>query len=281
MSTSDEVNAFLRDERAWRRAAQRPMEDDVHCAASMCGHEANWSMFRRGTSDNAFTLKFANSLRATALTDSPNTTSSHTRSTVPRKRWNANARCAAGGVAPDPLQQMLVRNLQRGRSPPVRARSQTRSASAFRYRERCRAVERVNREFMELEAVARREIVAASKVHWKAMTSSFFHDASALLLLAELHDRRVLFRAWQEEKYRLAAAMSCEKGCLTNMTSRQFKQHCQLIQVESLRRNRIVHDEKECRDLLGRFAYVEYLKALEAEIESCKRRELRLLRRIA
>lgn len=286
MLSSEELNAFLRDERVWRRAAQRPVKEDVGAAASSCSREGNWPLFRRGTSDNAFTLKFANSLRPTAPTNSRHTTTasstaSNTRAALPRRPWNTSARCTPGEVAVDPLQLMLSRNLQDGRSPSQRARPQRCTVLLMQERERCRAAERVNRELVELERVSRREIAAAARTHWNALTTSFFTEASALLFVAELNDRRVLFRAWQSEKYMLSASLSCERGLLTNMTARQFKQQCHLIQAEMQQRSRLAHDEEECRDLLARFAYVEYLQALESEIEACRQEELRLLRRMA
>ena len=282
MLSSDELNVFLRDERAWRRAAQRPMEDDASGTASLCSKEANWLIFRRGTSDNAFSLKFANSLRATFTSGSINTASTHTRPTLPRRRWDASARCVADdGTVIDPLQQLLSRNLQRRRSKSKPAAPQTRATSALREREYQRVVERVTSELADLERAERREMVAAFKARRKALATAFFSEVTNLLFLDELNSRRVLFRAWQEEKYTLFIAMRLEQERLTSMTSHQFKRHCRLLYAETLKRNRIVNDEKECRDLLQRYAYVEYLKSLEAEIEACRRKELQLLRRIA
>ncbi|KPA75427.1 hypothetical protein ABB37_08695 [Leptomonas pyrrhocoris] len=280
MLSSNELNVLLRDERAWRRAAQKPTGEDCNGAASTSSREANWLIFRRGTSDNAFSLRFSNSLRAELLTDGLNTTSSLARSTLPRKRWDTSVRCATDGAVADPLQQLLARNLHRRRSPPKQVQPPTRSVSALRARERRRAMQRVNEEFVELERQDRREIAAACRTHWRALTAAFFHEAMNMLLLTELNDRRILFRAWQEGKDMLSSAMLFEQECLTGMTRRHFKQHCHFIHTEALVRSRILNDEKECRDLLERYAYVEFLRTLEAEIAVCKRQELRLLRRI-
>jgi hypothetical protein len=279
MLSPEELKAYLRDERAWRRAAQQPMEDGARGAIAVSGRETNWLMFRRGTSDNAFSLRFANSLRgATFAADSINTSSSHARATLPRKRWVTSVR---GADVADPLQQLLARNLQRRGSPAKRIPPHNETTSALREREYRQTIERVMHDFVELEKAERREIVAAARARWRALMDASFHDAYQLLFLAELSDRRVLFRAWQEEKFALAAMMRSAQERTTNMTARQFRQLCRLIQAETFARNLTLNDERECRDLVERYAYVEYLKSLEAEIEACKRQELRLRRRIA
>ncbi|KPI85635.1 hypothetical protein ABL78_5316 [Leptomonas seymouri] len=280
MLSPEELNVLLRDERAWRRAAQKQIEDEFSSAASICSREASWPIFRRGTSDNAFSLKFANSLRTVSSAGGLTTTSSRACATLLRKKWDTSARCVTGCAVADPLQQFLARNLQKRRSPSKQVRPRTRSASSIREHERRRAIERVNQEIVKLERVERREITAVCWARRRALTTSFFKEMVNLLLLAELNNRRVIFRAWQEEKCALSSTMLFEQERLTNMMPWQFKRLCRLIHAETLARNRILSDERACRSLQEQCACVGYLRALEAEIEACKRRELRLLRRI-
>ncbi|KAG5480640.1 hypothetical protein CUR178_05774 [Leishmania enriettii] len=113
MLSAGDINALVRDERAWRRAAHR-LSDGARFSDAICSGSGNWLVFRRGTSENAFSLRFANSLRHSISTDIVHTTAlPRAVSMPPRQRWNSSARCDTESRCTDPLQRLLVRNLQR------------------------------------------------------------------------------------------------------------------------------------------------------------------------
>ncbi|KAG5502556.1 hypothetical protein JIQ42_05624 [Leishmania sp. Namibia] len=269
MLSAGDIHAFVRDERAWRRAAHR-LFDDARVSDTVCSRSGNWLVFRRGTSENAFSLRFANSLRHCVLTDIvPTTAVLHTVSRMPRQRWNSSARCDTESRCTDPLQRLLAYNLQRKgvaavlkkrrASPHARPRSISPDAREARRRHE---LARSAQEMMDLERYERRQLATLARKRFRAIASLFFGTVAENLIACELSGRRALFRQWQEGHCYLAASMGSELWRLTSMTPQGFKAVCRLIRSEAVKRRRIQVTEEEDRDLYARFMYVEQLKML-------------------
>ncbi|CAC9483995.1 conserved hypothetical protein [Leishmania infantum JPCM5] len=282
MLSAADIHAFVRDERAWKRAAQKPGGDDALAAGMISSKESNWLVFRRGTSDNAFSLKFSNALRASAFTDSFGTAaSSNTHSAVPRQRWNSSARCDSEDAYADPLQQLLIRNMKlKGvaamlskRRLPQLARPSYISHAAREARRRS-DLTRAAQELIDLERFERHQVVAMARSRFDTMVSAFFVAAEKDMIACEISGRRALFREWQEARRNTAASMDREFSKLTSMTPHEFKAICRLIRSEDVMRRRVQATEAQDRDLYARFMHLERLKALGKELNERPRRDV-------
>ncbi|GET88061.1 hypothetical protein, conserved [Leishmania tarentolae] len=281
MLSAADLHAFVRDERAWQRAAQKPGGDNTPAAGMICSKESNWLVFRRGTSDNAFSLKFSDTLRTSALTDSFDTSALLPRHfTIPRQPWNNSTRCTSEDAYTDPLQKLLVRNLQRKGAVAMlekRRASQLGPASSLRHAHRearrRRDLALATQEVIDLERYERHQLVAMMRNRFNTMVSAFFQTAVKDTIACELSGRRALFREWQEAQANIEAAMHYELSKLISMTPYAFQVVCRLIRSEAIKRRRIQATEAEDRDLYARFMYLEYLKALGNELTECRRRD--------
>ncbi|KAG5479929.1 hypothetical protein LSCM1_06347 [Leishmania martiniquensis] len=279
MLSAADIHAFLRDEHAWKRAVHQLL-DDAYAPATIGDYNGNWLVFRSGSSENAFSLRFANSLRHPVFTDSVDTTFlSHTDSTRLRQRWNSSARCDADGPHTDLLQQLLARNLRRKgaaamlkiRKAPQLARPSCISPVAREARRR-RELSRSAQELIDLERYERQRLVTQERKCFTATASVFFEGAVKHLLSCELSERRAVFRQWQEGKRCLAASMGSELWRLTGMTPQQFKELCRLLLSEAVTRRRIQVMEGEDRELYARFMHIAQLKTLGKESNECRLR---------
>lgn len=282
MLSAADIHAFVRDERAWKRAAQKPGGDEPFAAGMICSKESNWLVFRRGSSDNAFSLKFSNALRTAAFTDSLDTVAlASTHSTMPRQRWNSSARCDSEDVYADPLQQLLIRNLRRkGVAAMLNKRRVSQIARpsyishADREARRRSDLARAAQELIDLERYERHQLVTMARNRFNTMASAFFKAAVKDMVACELSGRRALFREWQESQRDMAASMDREFSKLTPLTPHEFKAVCRLIRSEAIMRRRLQATEAQDRDLYARFMHLGRLKALGKALNECPRRDV-------
>lgn len=282
MLSAADIHAFVRDERAWKRAAQKPGGGDALAAGMISSKESNWLVFRRGTSDNAFSLKFSNTLRTSVFADSFDSAGlPNTRSTVPRQRWNSSVRCASEDAYADPLQQLLIRNMQKkGVAAVLNKRKLSQLARPSYISHAAQEARRRNdlthaaQELIDLERYERHQLVATARSRFNTMVSAFFGAAVKDMTACELRGRRALFREWQEARRHMAASMDCEFSKLTSTAPHEFKAICRLIRSEAVMRRRVQATEAQDRDLYARFMHLERLKALGRELNECPRREV-------
>ncbi|KAG5506372.1 hypothetical protein JKF63_05875 [Porcisia hertigi] len=276
------VNAFIRDERAWQRAAKQPLCDCALSSSKIGSKEGNWLVFRSGSSDNTSSLRFANTLRISGSTNNVDTFAvSHTHSTLSHPRWNSSARSESDNAYTDHLHQLLVRNLHRKGTPALLSkRRESQLARVPRIRPGARhaccgsGIEHQVQQLTSLERYDRHRLVTLARNRFNAIASSFFGAAARELLACELGRRKTLFREWQEAYRDMESSMNRELSVRTGMTPQDFKAVCRVIGTEAIMRRRVQVLERQSRELYTRIIYLHQMKTLGKELDERRRATL-------
>lgn len=288
MLSQRDLNALIRDERAWKRAITRSDAEDRDSAPTAGAiRHAPPELLRRGCVENVQSVHFLSELRAPAMVAGG-------EAPVPDGMggcaWSGSTRITSDdGVDHDLLYALLQRSVKsRGLAAaeaatarPSVTKNSHRNAAAT-HAELSRHEDWASRLLLchrlnGVEAAQRASICRGEARNWAAFAHAAVERRIGLLVDDEYLHRRALFREAMEEK---VAILDCEAVTFTQRTGvdhETFARTRALFRAEHQRRRGVVRAEERTRGMVCELALIEERRLIDQGIVACARCEQRLL----
>lgn len=278
MLTDRYIKDFVRDKRAWKRAAAQPMEEATSTQLS----QSSWPLFSKGCADNTHSINFANSLRSSSAAP-------HSLDRFDDKTWCSSTKPTS--TTEDILKQALTRNLhRRGLDDAALYAEAKQTVKRIRAMDERRSHSRGPRPhplppwservaaLNEEERRSRKAITASHSVRWAALMNEAFQERALLIAREEYEGRKALFRAAVLERRSMVEEEQEAFLHITHITHKAFAVFKSLQVQEDTRRRQLQHSEVKERGVLSKVWMLEQLQVMNREIEACARREAQLRR---
>lgn len=291
MLSEKELRALVRDRKAWHRALEQTGEDEsggVLPVSQIAG--APRGLVRRGSADNALTLRFLSSLRTFDLRETGGPSSAlH----LLQKKWSPSTRIesAASDCRTDVLLSLLRRSAaSRGilktaevnprsgspKSPKKHRHPGNEPANSHRQRDHRDATASallLAQRLETLEQVERLQIVRQEAARRGGAAQSFVHESVSVLVVEEYTGRRSLFREAMMQKGRLYEAEAYAFTAVTGLSHASYAALAKLQARERIHRAAIAREYDHVRGIVEQLARLEEIRVVEREIAKCARHE--------
>ncbi|KAH9601147.1 hypothetical protein LSM04_003999 [Trypanosoma melophagium] len=280
------INDMIRDNKAWRRALRQRDVQECLAPSSRAAKSNMGPVFRRGCTENVYSLRFVNFLRASD--DSTTNTRERQKALQLRMQalWNPSTKissCSSDTLLHNLLlDQLKLHGFSMGykASRDAVLREQVREMSQRRekhntqqIREKIENKRQKENEIYNKESQQRNFLTNKEKLNRNKIAAEMHEQELVLMINAEFTQRRKIFQEAYAQYNTITENSDKQLQSITGMSLAHLKAYFGIIRQEEKHRCSIIHLFQKQRKSMTTQLHMQFQKMLQAEIEQIAQQE--------